>query len=135
MSVHAVYAAVRQKPDKMKRRRILLAILDCRGKSGVLIKRAVLYRLVDHGYILVDHSSCAEIEMTHLAVAHLSFRKSHGSARSLYQSVRIFFRKPVNVRSTLQAYRIPVLFGTTAESVHNYNSVRFHISTLLYLSI
>ena len=40
-------------------------------------KASVCDRAVDAEQILIDHATCADVHVTHFAVAHLAFRKAH----------------------------------------------------------
>ena len=118
-------AAVGQKAYKVQSSAAPLDVFHGAKKSGIFKKLSVLYSLVDFSNILINDSARAEIEMPHLAVAHLPRGKPYRSAAGLDKGMRILFHKAGNIRDTACLYRVALIGISPAEAVHYYYRVRF----------
>ena len=72
-----VYAAVGKQSHYMQTFTVEFCIIHSVNKSRIGKEIAVLYRLAYLGQVLKDNSACADIEVSYLAVAHLTVGKSH----------------------------------------------------------
>ena len=133
--VHGVHAAVGQQADEVQRAARLFAVIHRRDELGVLEKLPVLYRLVDGGDVLVNDPARADVEVSHLAVAHLTGGKSDREAARFDESVRVSCHEAVEVGGACGDDRVAPCFGTVAEAVHNDNSVGFHIFHVLWVKL
>ena len=112
-------AAVRKQSVGMQRAAVSFNVVDGGEKALVLKKIAVLDRLGDARQLLIDRSSRADIEVSHLAVAHLPARKTDVHPRRAQRRVRIFCHKGLKKGRAARGDRVARgLFGDT-EAVHN----------------
>ena len=134
----AVHAAVRRKPHQVKSGVILFYVVYSDFERLVFEKFARFNRVVYERNILIHNSARAEVEMPHLAVAHLTCGKSHGFAARFDLSVRILFHYGVEIGSARLGYGVAALIGTQSEPVHYYYCICFHnylLSHTGYLSL
>src|SRR5690606_5668975 len=95
----AVNPSIRQEAVQVKLAPVFLHVTDG-SEEGVVFKEASLPDRLRHpGQILVDDSTCADVQVTHFGIAHLTLRQSHGLAAGLKKGMGIF--RPVAVEMGL----------------------------------
>ena len=72
-----VYAAVRCKSHEVKALAVLLGVAVCSLDARVFHDRAVLAGTVDFHKVLIYHSTCSDVEVSHFRVTHLSIGQTH----------------------------------------------------------
>ena len=75
----------------------LLGIAESVNDLGISQNRLVANCLVDFHEVLINHASAANVQMPHLAVAHLPVGQSHVLATGLQLAVRIVFQQGVPI--------------------------------------
>ncbi len=98
----------------------LLGVGICALDFWVVHNGAVGNGAVDFYQVLIDNASGADIEVTYLAVTHLTVRQSDVFARSLKFGVRIFFNETVPIWFGCLVYSVAVVVGTDAPAVQNH---------------
>ena len=130
--MHSLKSAYRCVSDEMKRRSVLIDFVYRMIERRVVVERSVLYRVVYGGDILIDHPARAEIEVSHLAVAHLPLGQSNRIARGIDERVRVFFHERIEERLARLRDRVPVRFRSVPEPVEYYQCV--HIVLLRHFA-
>ena len=93
----AVHAAVRDETHQVHGTIIGHRRVDLLGEHGVVVDRPVLDRQVDAREFLIDHTTGADVEVTHLGVAHLARRQAHGEPTRVECGVRELGHERVEV--------------------------------------
>ena len=87
-----VYAAVRHQPHEVHVHAILFGVFERRLHLRILHDRVVAAGAVDLHEILINHAAGADIEVSDLRVAHLSFGQADVLAVGTQLGVGIFLR-------------------------------------------
>ena len=122
----AVHAAVGDKPHHMQLFAVPLGVVHRLDERGIGEKVAVLDRLGDAGEFLIDDPAGTDIEVTDLAVAHLSFGKTDRKPARLEPSGGIFVLHRDHSRRSLGRDRVVGTVRSDAVAVHNDKSCEFH---------
>ncbi len=93
-----VYAAGRRQAHEVDGHIVLLGIAERADYLGILLERAVLDGAVDLHQVLIHHAAAADVEVTHLRVAHLAVGQTYVLATGLELGMRILLHQPVHVR-------------------------------------
>ena len=116
----------------MERRVVGEHRIDSFAERRVCIERSVLDSVVDGRDILINDATRAEVEMSDLAIAHLSLGQSYGVARSVDERMRVFLHERVEKRFFRLADSVAVFFGVVAESVENDQCVHGFLQFFIY---
>ena len=120
MLLRTVHAASARQAHDVQGLAVLLGVGVGIDDLGILQDRAVLDALVDFHQVLIDNTTAADVQVTYLAVAHLSVGQTHILAASLERAVRIGRTQEVKIRSRGTINCIAVTFGTLAPTVQNH---------------
>ena len=107
------------------------------GRHGLAVGRIleeapVLDGLGNPGQVLKDHPSCADVGMSHFAVAHLSHRQAHIQTGGGKPAGGMFGKQLIQDGSGRGLHRVALHLVPQAEAVHNNQSCRcFHVTVTL----
>ncbi len=127
-----MHAALRHQSHKMELLPALRRIVVCGLDFGIFKELVVAAGHVDFHKVLIDDPSGAEVEVAHLRVTHLSFRKSHGLAAGLKVRVGIFCAERVDVRRSLRVNGVRPVMLALAPSVEDHKKYFFAHIDLFY---
>ena len=80
--------------------------------------------LGDADQVLRHHAAGPEVEVAHLAVAHLAFGQAHGQAAGVEQGARLVLPEPVPYRGAGQLDRVALAGFAVAPAVQNHEDHR-----------
>jgi hypothetical protein len=90
-----------------------------------LVKLTAVDALGDADQILRDHPAGAQVEVTDLAVSHLSFGKADGEAARIQEGPRRRLPESMPDRSGGQLDRVAFRFGTVAPAIEHHQDDPF----------
>ena len=99
---------------------VLLGIFVGRNYFGILQDAAVGTGTVNFHQILIHDTACADIEVTHLGIPHLSVGQSHVLTRSLQLRHRIILGQIVHIRCRSVEDYITLAVITHSPTVENH---------------
>src|SRR5699024_7774066 len=92
-----VDAAVGNEPHEMYPCPLAARVRECSLDFGILRYGTVRYRTVYLHEVLIDYPAGSDVEMSHLGIAHLSFRKSHILSVGTESGMRITFLQRIEI--------------------------------------
>ena len=129
-----VNAATAQKSHKVKFAVVFACVFRSSQKCGIFEKVSVLDGLGDACQFLIDHTTCAYVEVSHFAVAHLSFGQANGKTACIQLRCGIVLHQVMHIGRTFHAYCVAQFFFGQTVSVHNNECGYFLIhKNFLYL--
>ncbi len=99
---------------------VCLYIVVCSLDFSILEKPVFAACDIDLHEVLIDHAACAEVEVTHLGVAHLAFRKTYGLAACLKCRHRVLFAEAFDIRRSLGVDYIRLILSALAPAVEDH---------------
>ena len=116
----AVHAAVGQQAHEMNGAARLFGVFHRAQQGGIFKKGTGTDIPGDAGQLLIDHAACADIGVTHLAVAHLPVGQTHRLAGAVQQSVGAGFKQPIQIGGLCGGDRVGGGGGGNAPAVQNH---------------
>src|SRR5690554_5574221 len=99
-----MHPTVRNKSYQMQFFALLLCMFESVLENFVIAQGSLHECLVYFYKILINNTSCSDIHVTHLRVAHLALRQPYSQPRSLESAVRIPAIQAVNKRRIRLVY-------------------------------
>ncbi len=115
-----VHAAVRNQTHQVHVHAVLLRIFEGGDDLRIFQNGAVGTSTVDLHQILIDHAAGADIEVTHLRVAHLALGQTDVLAVRAQLGVRILFSHRRNVGGVHLIDHVASLVVAVAPTVQNH---------------
>ena len=132
MVERAVHSAVRAEAHEVQSLAgSLHIVIDCRNLL-VLQKLVGSAGAVDLHQVLIDDAAAADIEVTHLRVAHLAVGQTHVFAAGHKVRKRIFGAQGVDMRLTLGVDGVAMVVRALSPSVKNHQQY-FFVHILSYI--
>lgn len=129
--VERVHAAVTQQTHEVERTSGLPRRLTRVDERGNRKERAIFDAFGNSNEVLLHDAAGAQVEVTHLTVAHLADGQAHRSPRRVQQGVRMSPPEPVPRWCICQGYRVSLAFLAVTKAVdddeHDLFSVGRHV--------
>ena len=116
----AVDAAVGQQAHQMHRTAGLLGVFHRAHQCGIFKKAVVPDVTGDAGQLLIHHPACADVGVTHLAVAHLSVGQTHILTRAVHAGVGTGLKQPIQIGGLCRGDSIGPAGRGNAPAVQNH---------------
>ena len=116
----AVDAAVGQQTHQMHRAAGLFSVLHRTHQCGIFKKAIVPDVPGDAGQLLIHYPACADVGVSHLAVAHLSVRQTHILARAVHAGMRTGLKQPIQMGGLRRGNGIGTAGRGNAPAVQNH---------------
>ena len=130
-----MYAAVAGQAHEVDVLACLLGVLVCADDFRVLQDAAVGTSAVDFHQVLIDDATCTDVEVTHLAIAHLPVGQTDVFAACQELAVRISLVNLVEVRSRSVEDDIPLAVSANAPAVEDHQKSFLCHNVIYYLII
>jgi len=101
-----VNTSIGNQPDEVQWFILGFTIFECAKQFGVGIDGFFADGFVDEGQLLINHTACADVQMSHLGITHLAFGQTHILARGAQPSMWPRFIKPIHIWRVGGANRI-----------------------------
>ncbi len=124
-----MHAAITQQAHDVERLIFGFRFLHGSQQNRVVCHRTLLKRFVDLRQHLPNHSPCPYVHMTHLRIAHLSYRQPHILTIGAQGSMRIARKQRICKRRDCLIDGIRMRAISQAPSIQNHQTHFFNHST------
>ena len=125
VGVVAVHPAVAQQANEVQGLALLLGAIH-RPDERLLLKQVAIQNVLgDAGQFLIHHAARADVEVAHLAVAHLPVGQAYAHAAGAQLGVGIGGHQPVHIGGTGGQDGIALRVGVDAKAIHDNQRCQF----------